>query len=309
MVGTANIDIEVDNAGAVVAHIAGGTTSASAGTVSTGTWYLIDWLADTTTGTASLKIRLDGGTERESTLAVATANMTGVQFGPRGAITCDAFYDDIIYGDSAGDYPFGVGTVEGMHPTRDGTHSFTAGDFGYDTAGANVGTGDTTVYQKLDDAALTDTSDLIRQKVIRTTGYVEIGFGTAPYTYDAQAINVVNSYHAAGTGADTFGVKMNDGGTIKALTDEAGDGIFDVSDTTIAISDKILTSAPSGGSWTKTKIDAILIRGGYSGDVNAIPYWDGCAMELAYGAAPAAGTTLKPPMTVTLVSNIVASVY
>ena len=287
-----NMDIEVDNLGAITAKIGTGTRSASAGTVSTGTWYRIDALAESSTGTASLKFRVDGGTEQQATNAQVSVVMTSVQHGPRGAFTCDCFFDDILHGDATTDYPFGAHTVERMKPTRDSSHSFTAGDFAYNTAGGNVATSATDVWSFLDDDDLNDTSDLIRQAVIRSTGYVQIGFGTAPNSWAALAVMVVMSFHSSTTGANTFGVKMNDGGTLRDLLDESGDGLSDVSQTTAINVEKLVVTPPTGGTWTASTLGAILLRGGFSTDVIGIPYWDGAMLEVAYGPQPAGGSLI-----------------
>ena len=180
-----------------------------------------------------------------------------------------------------------AGVVEGIHPNEDGTHSFTAGDFRYNAAGSNILTSATDVNTYVDDAALTDVSDFIAQRVIRSTGYVEVGFGTAPFSHAAQAVAIVSSWHASATGANTVGLKMNDGGSLQDMLDEAGDGLADYSQTSVVFSEKILTAPPSGGTWTKAKLDAVLLRMGYATDVIGEPFWDGVMLEVAY--APAVG--------------------
>lgn len=286
-----NLDIECDASGNITAKIGAGARSSTIGTVSTGTWNRLDALADTSTGTASLKVSLNGSGEQTATNAQTSANMTSCQSGPKGAVTMDVLWQSWVHGDASTDYdPADPLTCEPMSPTRDGTHSFTAGDFGYDTAGADVGTSDTTVWQKLDDD-LNNTTDLIRQKVIRSTGYVEVGFGTPPHAWAPLALNAVASFHAAGTGADTFGLKMNDGGTLSDITDPGGDGLTDVSQTSIVNQERFYAAAPSG-AWTNSILANLLIRGGYSTDVNAIPYWDAVMLEVVYGPQPVASLLL-----------------
>lgn len=281
-----NLRVRLDGLGQLTVQVVGGTAqNVGSPLTADGLWHRIDWLFDSSTGTASAKATLDGGTEATSTNVQVAADMTVMRIGVFDTSTCDLFLDDLVMGDATTDYPFGEGSVERMKPTRDGTHSFTAGDFAYDTAGANVATNATDVWTKVDEDDLTSTADLIRQIVIRSTGYVEVGFGTPPQAWDAQAVNVVSTWHSAGTGANTMGMKLNDGGTLKNITDEAGDGLTDISQITLCSAEKVLTTAPSGGVWTDTKLAAVLIRAGYSTDVNAIPYWDGVMLEVAYGPA------------------------
>lgn len=285
--------IEVDNAGLIKAKVGTGSLSASAGTASTGTWYRIDFLLDTSGATGSIKLQVDGGTEQTATNAQATANNTSINIGITGAATCDAFYDDSLWGDATGDYPFGAGTVDRFSPTADGTHSFTAGDFGYDTAGADVATTATDVWTKVDDTDMGSTADLIRQKVIRSTGYVEVAFGARPHSWAPLAVAVITSFHSSTTGANTAGVKLNDGGTLKNITDEAGDALSDISETAIIVNEKVLATRPNGGTaWTDAALGAITVRFGYSTDVVGIPYWDGLMLEVAYGPQPPVGSLI-----------------
>ena len=281
-----NLNINVDTDGTIKTQVGVGADSSNAATLTTNTWYRLDWLADSSSGTASMKLRVDGGAEVTATNAQVSANMTSVMVGQASSETYDIFYDDMILGTVAGDYPFGAGTVERMKPTRDGTHSFTANDFRYNAAGANIATSATDVNTYVDDDDLTSISDFIAQRVVRSTGYVEVGFGTAPFAHDALAVAVVSSWHASTTGANTVGLKMNDGGTLKNMLDEAGDGLADYSQTSVVFSEKILTAPPSGGTWTKAKLDAVLLRMGYATDVVGEPFWDGAMLEVAYAPAP-----------------------
>ena len=301
-----NLDCLIDGSGNVTVK-AGAGTAVAVGTLSLNTWYRLDWLADTSTGTASMKARIDGGTEATATNAQVSANMTAVHFGPKAAVTIDIFYDDLILGTASGDYPFGAGTVERMKPTRDGSHSFTANDFRYNAAGANILTSATDVNTYVDDDALSTITDFIAQRVVRSTGYVEVGFGTAPFTHDAQAVNVVSSWHASTTGANTVGLKMNDGGTLQNMLDESGDGLADYSQTTVVYSEKVLTAPPSGGTWTKAKLDAVLLRMGYSTDVVGEPFWDGVMLEVAYAITEPTGTTIYPTDTASVLGGTSAS--
>lgn len=261
--------------------------------ISLNTWYRLDILADASTGTATMKARLNGGTEATGSIAQVSANFTSARMGAQAATSFDLFYDDLILGDSAADYPIGAGTVERLKPDADGTHSFTAGDFGYDTAGGDVATSATDVWSFLDEDVMTGTTDLIRQKVIRSTGYVEVQFPDPVSTETPQIVGTVLSMHSASTGANTIGWKWNDGGTIAAINDAAGDGLTDISNTAIAHIYRATATKPSGGAWTLGALQALRVRGGYSTDVTDIPYWDGVMLEVAFPEAVAA---VDPPL-------------
>lgn len=281
-------NIRITNTGQITVQAGAGSTVNVGSPLSQDVWYRIDWLFNTSTGTASLKARIDGGAEAESTVSQASANTTAVRFGFQVANTGDAFYDDLVLGNAAGDYPIGSGIVERLKPNSDGTHSFTAGDFGYNTAGGDVATSATDVYTYVDDDDLTSVADLIRQKVVRSTGYVEVGFENPVTTTDAQAVTVISSWHASATGANTVGLKLNDGGTLLAVTDDAGDDLSDFSNTAVTFDSQTYTSPPTGGAWTNSKLQNIKVRAGYSTDVVGIPYWDGVMLEVAFAVAETA---------------------
>jgi hypothetical protein len=271
---------------------AGGAVNGDVAAVDT--WHYIDFLFDSSTGTASGKFRLNGGTEYTTSNAQTAADCTSFRIGAPVAATIDAHFDSLILGDATGDYPFGEGTVERMKPTRDGTHSFTAGDFRYNAAGANIATSASDVWSFVDDDDMSDITDFIAQRVANATGYVQVGFGAAPFAWDAQAVMVVSNWHASTTGANTVGMKMNDGGTLRDMLDESGDDLSDFSNTTFTQSEKLVLTAPSGGVWTAAKLGAVMIRVGYSGDVVGEPFWDGVMLEVAYGPARLAVPYVNP---------------
>jgi len=280
-----NLNIDCDETGALTAIVGAGTRSATIATLTTGVQYRIDWLADSSANPATLKVMVDGGSEVEATNAQASVNITQFRPGTASADTYDARVDDLILGDSAGDYPFGEGSVQPLSPNVDGTHSFIAGDFGFDAAGGDVDIGATDVWGYVI-PPLDDIVDFIRQKAINANGYVEVGFGAAPFGWDAQAVAVVAAFHAAGTAADTCGLVLNDGGSLRQCLDDAGDNLMDVSQTTVVFAEDVVAVPPSGGTWTEAKLNALKVRWGYSTDVTDAPYWDGVVLEVAYGAAP-----------------------
>lgn len=287
-------NIRINSSGQVTCAMGAGSTQNVGSPTTTGVWYRLDYLINTSGGTASLKVRLDGGTEAESTNVQAAADVTDVRVGHVASATTDMFVDDFILGDDVADYPFGEGTVEGLVPTSDGTHSFTAGDFGYNAAGANVSTSATDVNTYLDESDATSVADFIRQKVIRTAGYVEVDGFTPSSSAAPQAVAVVLSMHSAGTGANTMGWKLNDNGTVVAINDAGGDGLTDISNTGVANIYKVFATKPSTSTaWTNSALTGLAVRGGYSGDVNAEPYWDGVLLEVAF--PPASGSYNQTP--------------
>jgi hypothetical protein len=281
-----NSSIRMTAANELRVQAGAGTAVTFTSALTANTWYRIDFLLDCSTGTASMKARLDGGTEQESTVAQASANNTSVRYGANGAQTMEFFFDDMVMGDATGDYPFGPGQVERMKPDSDGTHNIAADpneQFGFDAAGADLSNATTTAWQSVDDDDLTSLSDFIRQDITGAAAYVEVNFAAAPFAHDALAVNVVSSWHASATGANTVGLHIIDGGTDAVVTDDAGDDLSDFSNTTVTFDSKVYATAPSGGVWTEAKLSALKARMGYSTDVIGQPYWDGIMLEVAYG--------------------------
>jgi hypothetical protein len=217
--------------------------------------------------------------------------MTGFRVGGivdtgAGTPTYDSWVDDLVISQTSGDHPMGEHKVLVMRPNVDGTHSFTANDFIRGDAGAAILTSDTDVYTLLDDTTIETigTTDSVQQNVIRSTGYVEIGFEAAPDAADAWGVQVQSSYDCDATGASTCFMKWNDGGTILDVYSNAPTGA-DFSNTTVTFNSTQRATAPSSGAWTQAKLDAIKMRWGYSTDVTGSPIIHGLMLEVAYPAA------------------------
>lgn len=89
-------------------EIIAGTAISGGPTVVINTWYLVDLFFDTSTGTQSLKCKIDGGTEFEMTRVIAAADITSVRIGQNDARTITAYYDDWGISLTNGDYPIGA---------------------------------------------------------------------------------------------------------------------------------------------------------------------------------------------------------
>lgn len=273
-------------AGAATTVVAGSFTPVA------GVWYRID-VRITRGTTASTEWQVDGVDQTTaSKTGQSAASIAGFDLGHNASGTGGSqaaggqwLIDDLIVSGTTGDYPIGDGAVVGLVPNRDGTHSFTAGDFGYDAAAGDVGVSDTTVYQRLDDL-LSGITDFIRQKVLRTTAYIEIGTAPLPaLLFDPTAINglvVVSSHHSEGTAGNAQSLRIEDGATESAVF-----ASVDYSDATIDINSKVYATAPStSAAWTRAKINALLARWGFSGDVSPNPDFDGLCLEVDYVPPP-----------------------
>lgn len=256
------------------------------------TWYLIDFKFDTSTGTRTCDVQVNGTACAQASAAIATANMTSVRFGKNNFAATTANgnirYDDIILSFTSGDYPLGEHEVQKMSPNADGTHSFNANDFIRGDAGAAILTSDTDVNTLVDETpfAAIGTTDSIQQNVINTNGYVELNFAAAPKSIDAWAVQFQFQYDADATGASTVTAKENDGGTLRDIHTNA-----DISNTTETFLSECKATAPSGGAYTQSILDALKMRWGFSSDVTGSPIIHAIMLEVAY---PVSSVTPEP---------------
>lgn len=263
------------------------------------TWYGIECELDVSANPNVIKWRFWDGTQwvakTDITKAQSATTISTVDIACWGPTATNIVYwDDVLIGqDTATGNMYSAATSKGgkvlrYRPNADGTHSFTAGDFGYNGAGADVATNATDVSTYLDDDDQTGLTDFIRQKVIRNTGYVEVAFEDEPSETIPRVVAVTSTHHASSTGADTFSVKASADGfsnSTAILTDE------DVSDTTIHPYHVVMSTAPGGAAWTTSLVNAITVRGGYSTDVTDVPYWDTVSLEVEWteGGSAAGG--------------------
>lgn len=87
-------------------------TATGGPTIVIDTWYLVDMFCDTSTGTASLSCRVDGGTEFVASGAQAASDITAVRIGQTNANTVESYFDDWGISLTNGDYPIGAHAYE-----------------------------------------------------------------------------------------------------------------------------------------------------------------------------------------------------
>jgi hypothetical protein len=169
-----------------------------------------------------------------------------------------------------------------LRPTSDGSHSFTAGDFGYGTAGGDVATNATDTNTYVGKTDLSVITNPLRQKVARSTAYLEWLMSDLPETGSKviKGVGFTMTFHASGTTADQISIQVSDDNwahTTSLLTNE------DVSDTTVVVRHVFLSAPPSGGSWTAAKVNSLKMRGGFSNNIASVPYMDGIAATVLLG--------------------------
>lgn len=169
------------------------------------------------------------------------------------------------------------GKVLRLRPTSDGVHSFTAGDFGYDTAGANVLTSDTGVWAFVDDDDQTSITDgiLIRQIVINAAGRVAVRFADTVET-NIGAVAVTSTHHSSTAAANTMSLRVSDNNW---AAETAVWALLSCPTTTAQYLHKVLAAPASGGAWTMEKLNSTEMRWGYSDDTTPLPYLDSGSIE------------------------------
>lgn len=235
-------------------------------------FYRVDIKIDCTANPRTIDIQIDGNVLTQLTRATAAQNLTFVEMG--GALnlspstpTDDVFYEDILFSQTAGDYPLGAGQVDAFSPSADGTHNITIGV--YKDEGLNLITNSTTTaYQKVNDVPL-DSTTFIDQTVISATDYFEVLF---PDT--TQTPRHVDAIIAIGGSASAASWKLNDSGTLdNVFTGNPGAG-------TPVYKRKGYATKPSGGAWTTTAFNALTFQSLFASDVTPNPITYAIMLEM-----------------------------
>lgn len=257
------------SSGGVLQITIGNASPQTLNTPSADTWYWITGKIDTSSGTHThdAKIYDDTGsliaTATQSTGAIAAAAQTSFILGTGGSMGgASCFVGTLILSDAHADYPILPMGTDLLLPNACGTHSFTAGDFVDDTA-TNLGTSETTSWQKLDEIP-PNTTDYVQQNVDNANGYVEYAFDdvdTAGRSLgDVSFVQLIAAHRPTTTGANLVGQKLNDGGTITA------EATIDHSLTanTLEYGMHGYSTRPNGGTaWDTTSANALKARFGY----------------------------------------------
>lgn len=256
----------------------GATYGGSGVTVTTGVWYCVETIVDISANPHTIDVWVDGKQVAQQTNAVAATTFSSWLVGINASTSADLYIDDIAVTWSTGAVTrIGPGATYGLIPNVDGTHSFTANDFLYDTGGA-IAVSATDVNTQLADALDTSVGNFVNQAITRATGYVAVGFPDMTVTPPGSAVNgveVVAAFHAAGTGANTNSMRLWDGTNESAIY-----ALADFSETSILIPTWHRTTAADGGAWTVTDVNNTQVRWGFSDDATPDIYLDGVRLEV-----------------------------
>lgn len=239
-------------------------------TVTTGQWYLMDYriLNNDGTGTKKMDFRINKVTATQATLTEAGSNVTAIRIGAPGVTaTTTVNIDDVILADDTALYPFGEGQVTAVIVNGDGTHSYTAGDFG-DNAGV-VLSSSTILNQRVSKSPMTAagaaiSATFLEQIVTRATGYLEFTFPLSQIVGTINGVGVTAAVQAETAAAGTSFLRVNDNGTVETGTTW---GSSSVSVVTIRHSYKQFGLRPSSSTiWTPASMSTLRIRWGFSDD-------------------------------------------
>jgi len=265
-------------------QIGGGAITVGGPTLVADTWYRLVVEYDTSTGTYSIKARVDNGTEFSTTTAIAAADQSSVRLGTNGAHTYDCAYDDWLISVTDTDYEdIGSWTshqIESLIPSSDGTHNITtSGDFD-SFVGTAFSNATTTGFSFIDHRPLqvANTADnVIRQELGTTANYMELLLENHTLSGTPLDVRGYGTFVESAGAGDSLGrgkllladdTEVLVTGSVSLLTTTAS-----VPGLTVTIQ-KLMCIRPSGG-WDNTKVDGLKARVGFADnapDVNFIDF-------------------------------------
>lgn len=281
----------------------GTTGEASSFVVVADQWYRVEMVVDVSTGTHTCDISVDGTALPQATRVQAASTILRSRVGVNCVLSTangDIIVDDIYEEDGLAADSFssiGAGSVIPLYPNADGTHSFNddvdPSDFvrGADGSTTPIAIGATTVWTEIDEV-LTDLSNMIGVSGAAIDEYVELQYGDLPASgFDViHCVVHVSSHKNASVGtANRQSLRLVDGGSTAEIINN-----LDLSETSAVYHHAVFGDAPSGGAWTKAKVDAIITRyaGAFSGQTLStavIPQMFGSVFEVSVNEAGGGG--------------------
>lgn len=247
---------------------AGTSTTQSAGTVSAGTWYVIDLRYDLRANPHLGDWRIDGSAQTQVSRAATATTATAVGLGSTtNPSIYTANFDDVLVANQTTAYPVGDGKVVRLVPDGVGTHD-TPGNF-RDNDNSAV---DATSWQRIDEAPMTSVADYVLQLDNGATNYLEFTFED---TTEAciREVSAVLAYHSATNTSNNGKGSIFDGSSESIMFSG------DMSNTAIQYGSTIVT--PAGAPWSQAAVNGLVARVGYSSDANPDPHWDAIMLEVA----------------------------
>lgn len=280
-------------------YTSSGESPTPAGTgfaVTTGEWYQIDIVVDQTSGARTLDAQVNSNLLSQATNTGAHP-IGEPRLGPHNATTTGVWYvDDYSMDDDAGNYPIGVGFINGFIPSQDGTHNIAgANQFERGTTGTDITNATTDAYQLIDDVPM-DVSPPSADDYVsaiapaNATDYVEVKFaiipGGATPEVGPRAVEVIVATHETNNNVGNSRLALVDNATVDDVKNDTRAGV-----TAIRHSRKHYIEPPSAAvAWhvagDNSDGDFLNLRMRfYSSDANPDQHWDGALIEADFGEA------------------------
>lgn len=279
------------NAYAAIHRDPGGTQATQAGdAIPVDTWVLIEWAVDFSTTSWVVYWYVAGVEQTPCTWTAPDSRAPdGISFGAVGTpATGDHYMDDMVAASgSISEHPIGDRTILSYLPNRVGTHNLEASpsnSFFKDIATVETAltSVETTSYQVIDNRLANTSGDHVLvgpDASLSSSNYVEYGFEAVGAVPDAvRAYTTIGQDSAT---ADAIVVRLRDGGSDIDIFNGA------ISSTNPLNYALMMASKPSGGAWTMDAFNDMLLRYGFSTDVDGRVRLYGVVLEALFGGAEA----------------------
>lgn len=292
-----------------------GTASPVTGgpTITTGVWYRVVMELDTSTGTATVRVKVDSTTEFSNSVAQASLASIDAVLGATSASTYTAIFDDLVVSITDGDYEQIRDTwtdweILSAIPDADGTHNITASGDMDSFVGTAFSNSTTTGWTFIDHRPLqaANTADnVIRQDTASATIYMELLFESPANTHPNVGGVQTHAGHvmSSATGTPTAEAQLMLSDSTEVLTTGSISMIQSLEDPATTVTGrKRAAIAPSGG-WDETKVDGLKVRIGFNNiaaDVNFIDLM----LQIVYYATAAAGSIAVPVTSIRRYHNV-----
>jgi hypothetical protein len=237
-------------------------------TLSTNTWYRLDWDINTGGGQYAVNWQIDGSAQTQATYTATTSTIATVYVGVYNNWTQTMYFSDVALSTTAADYPIGAHRVEALLPNADGTHSL-GGNI------VNEGGGTTNLYQSVDEAWPVDDTTYINQATASASSYAEVAITDTAVSTTIWAVRFDVGVLAASTATCDLEIRALSGATSTTVSDGT------IGATTARYHWEMVT-AP-GGTWdTTTEVNDLIARVGFSGDATPDAYNSGILVQVLY---------------------------
>jgi hypothetical protein len=301
--------LQLSTTGTLAVGGTGGTggVASTSGTLSTGTWYWIDWRVVNNAGTLEIDWQLEGSAMTSTTRSGATSGITSneVRCGNNASTTGTHWTGPFIVSTTSADYPLGKHKVAKLAPDADGAHSVGTATFkrvinnGTDAGGTTITNSTTDAWGVVDDVPVTADANGSDDWVSKTAGtgtdYVEFHHTDPEANSVPAGVRVVAALrNDTGTTANNAQIHLVEG------TTEDSTAAFNASigSATTIYRTKTFSAKPTTGAWSRTALVDTRTRF-RSTNLGAIPRLKAVWLEAAYPVIVTQPQIARPASTTT----------